>query len=361
MSLKLSNWNLQAFRTLNQRLVSWRSATLPDRQRRIACYDVDGTVITHDVSDAFLEYYFRAVGMELDDVWERPELSRADYRTAITDGQPKTAFGYASWIYQKNPFAAYEHATQLQTGKTLADVQDHFNRAFDSGLLPTAFPEMDDLINTLSGLGLINFFISASPFFIVAPLLEKLGIPHQPWAVQGIDLYVTHPTHPEPILLSQYYHRKLVDDDTVSNWSSFVREHGAQVTLTDRLANPANHGKGKAYGVMCVARRGQHWMTMEPSESQVVLAAGDNWANDQGMLYQYEGGPQLAKGCAMLCLLRHQDDSIVQKYLRAAQSVYREVTESGGSLIPITQAVSHGANGRFLKMTTAPINSQIHP
>lgn len=217
---------------------------------------------------------------------------------------PKTTyanpFDYYNALYDVDPVISYNYIPQAFAGHTLNEIQTMYNTAKKAADFPKPYKEIVDLTKVLSEHGITVAFVSASPIFLVAPMLQdhKLDVPLS--QMEGIDVYVQDPqsNQAHPVLLSN-----LFQTQGITTWKEFLRSYGHYMVLP-RASEIMNAREGKALGVMSVAARhvaqwnANHASAITMSDMRLALVAGDNYApfsdityadpeqsgNDQGMV-----------------------------------------------------------------------------
>src|SRR3989338_7407219 len=164
----LENWNPQ----VHDRITRWLKQLELYRPETLAVFtDLDHTVWAGDVADAV----FEAAVKEYEG---RPPVVSWKNAPVLPDFPKKagqTPFDYYHDLYGQNPLVAYNYAAQAFAGLTLREAHEAFLRAKQLGLLPRPYPELKKLFGFLWGRGMTVGYVSASPIFLILPMLEEAG------------------------------------------------------------------------------------------------------------------------------------------------------------------------------------------
>ena len=157
---------------------------------------------------------------------------------------------------------------------------------------PTAFPEMVDLLKFLQAQGVITGIVSASPNFLVYPMVESLqaGLPLE--NVEGLDVMLRNPsdTASPPVRLSRLVAQGKLNESSqlverFQSYDDFLASYGSWVIVdVDPILNAR---AGKAVGLRSIARRivaknnlnpGGPGNLLDVDALRILLIAGDNFA-----------------------------------------------------------------------------------
>ncbi len=283
-------WNDAAYKELSDwlsRLARHEPETL------LLLIDCDNTAWAGDIADVVFD--------------EGVKKGAITWKTApLLEGFPfvregKTPFDYYEHLYGIDPIVAYTYASLAFSGLTLKEVDRLFRQSSKREDFPQVYAEIRALTQFLRTRGIVTGFVSASPFFLVAPMLEQVGYGAPLWAVEGIDAYVADPKHPDkPVLLSN-----LIQSNGIESWKEVLKRYGHAV-IQPRPVEIANAREGKATGGASIAaRRVVRWNADTTKQQKLSIGAmrlagviGDNFGpfadlpranprevgNDQGML-----------------------------------------------------------------------------
>lgn len=279
-------------------IVTWLEELALYRPEVLAVFlDCDNTAWAGDVADVAMK-----VGVESKLItWERaPILPGFPFERGAGE-EAKTPLDYYEHLYAIDPIVSYNYAAQAFAGLSLAEADQIFRRAQRDPTFPIGYAELSALANELAARGVTVGFVSASPLFLVAPMLERAGYRAPLWAVEGIDSYVADPRDPNGVVRLG----NLVHTSGLASWREVLKRFG-HLQITGRVSEVAMARSGKTAGAAAIAARriqqlGEVRTTARPVTLDHLRSAavfGDNFGpfsdlvgaepiergNDQGML-----------------------------------------------------------------------------
>ncbi len=304
-----AGWNLDVF----AQLVQWRNHLQLYRPESLfVLSDCDNTAWAGDVADAVF-----AVAAEEGIVnWDgAPVLPRYPRKP-----EHKTPFEYYEYLYDISPPLSYNYVTQAFQNLTLREAHVAFQRARVRKMLPTPYGPLRALARSLMDNGTPVGFASASPLFMVMPMLAEAGYNVPLWAIEAMDMYILPPrgdADATQIKLSDL----IQSDATLHSWVDVLAKYGDY-----RIGRPSEIAaarKGKtAAGRAMVDRHVLAWnqrhpeALVTPADMRLAGVFGDNFApfsdrpgasptelgNDQGMVMALNNFP--AQGLLVLNIYR---------------------------------------------------------
>jgi hypothetical protein len=290
IGLKQLEWNEQNFKIIK----NWHNnITHQKAERLLVLTDCDNTAWAGDIADSV---FSTAVKYKYITWANAPILPEYPFKKKVSS----TPIDYYDYLYSINPVISYNYAAQAFAGLTLAKTYEIFKLAEAQKDFPIPYEEMQNLFGTLSQAGITVGFTSASPLFIVAPMVEKMGLDTPLWAIEGIDIYVKDPSNGSgEVLLSN-----LINSVGLKTWSDVIKYLG-HLQITPHVSEIINARKGKSVSGVSIAHR--YVTTWNRSHKNKTLAIdqmrlagvfGDNFGpfsdlpealpdesgNDQGML-----------------------------------------------------------------------------
>jgi hypothetical protein len=304
-----SGWNYSNY----SKIAKWMAGLKAWRpEHLVVLLDCDNTAWAGDIADSM---FLAGVDHDLISWDNAPVLS--DYPF---DVEGTTPFDYYEHLYEHDPVVAYNYVAQAFAGLTLRNAFDIFTSSRDRSDFPTAYAPLKEMLSELSEQGVTVGFASASPIFMVAPMLELSGFKAPLWNVEGIDVYVRgSEDDSREVLLSN-----LIHSEGLKSWNEVLQKFG-DMKITGRVSEIVNSREGKAVGGISIASRHvARWNSEHSKEDAITfnklrLAAvfGDNFGpfsdlkdsspfekgNDQGLVralpFIYSGGLVMDIHCAI--------------------------------------------------------------
>lgn len=289
-----SGWNPDTYKTIAQWLDSLKEKRA---ETLLVLFDCDNTSWAGDIADSVTKASVRN-GIV---TWKNaPMLADYPFDKTRADGTESTPFDYYEHLYDISPPLSYNYAAQMFAGLSLAEIDRAFRLAAREPDFPVPYAEIKELVKDLSTQGIDVGFSSASPIFLVAPMVERAGFNAPLRSIEGVDVYVRdQKATGEPVLLSN-----LIHSEGLTSWSEVLKRHGRMI-VTSRTSEIMNARKGKAVsGFAIAARHVISWNASHRSaqinmnDMRLAGAFGDNFSpfadlqgsesheagNDQGLL-----------------------------------------------------------------------------
>lgn len=257
--LAMENWHPDNYATM----CDWLDRLPSETEKTVVLTDCDNTLWAGDIGDSC---FFAAVEMGKISWKNAPELNGYSVKTAIRDLSAEadsatrkqikkngiSPADYYLWLYDQDPTLSYNYCAQAWAGLTLNDVNDVYKKAVEAGSFPQVYSEMKNLFNMLYAEGVCTGYVSASPIFLVLPMLEHAGFNAPLAYVEGIDCYVTGAgtDDDKPVLLSNL----LQADGAVNSWSDILEKFG-DLKITSLVSGVGNFREGKAVGGSSIVNR----------------------------------------------------------------------------------------------------------
>lgn len=262
-------------------------------EQLIVLLDCDNTAWAGDIADSM---FLAGVDHGLISWDNAPILSGYSF-----DQDKTTPFDYYEHLYRRDPVVAYNYVAKAFAGLSLRDAFKIFELAQRRTDFPTAYRDLKELLDRLSSRGITVGFVSASPIFMVAPMLQLSEYTAPLPNVEGIDVYVRKSGEAdEEALLSN-----LIHSAGLTSWDEVLESFGDMI-ITSRVSEIVNSREGKAIGGISIASRHvakwnkEHNADNKLTFNQLKLAAvfGDNFGpfsdlvnsnplergNDQGLI-----------------------------------------------------------------------------
>jgi phosphoserine phosphatase len=281
------SWNDEAYLGLNAWLDTVSSM---DTRKLLVAFDCDNTAWAGDIADAVFEYAVKS--------------GKIDWTTTAPlqyfpkkDGEDP--FEYYQRLYEFDPLISYNYAAQAFSDHTLNEIYAIFKASTSNKNFPKAYGEFVELAKLLRENGVAVGFISASPIFLVLPMLDRAGFGATPAYAEGMDIMVEH--NGKRFYLSDLIH----SDSKLKNFKDVLKKYGDyRIFGMPGIAGPEiNAQRGKSIALNSIARR-HVWImnakgdkTISLGDMRIAGVFGDNFApfsdmpaadpkragNDQGM------------------------------------------------------------------------------